>query len=91
MDPRIAQIVAREMPNAVIVVPEPTQKVSQVVKEQPPMLESERLMRQKYGPVIVPPSVSQDPIQMVVVEYPNGRHETLVIDLSTGSVIATSG
>lgn len=88
MDPRIAQIVAREMPTAVIVVPAPT---AQGVKEQPPMLESERLLRQKYGSVAMTPSVSQDPIQMVVVEYPNGRHETLVIDLSTENVIATSG
>lgn len=89
MDPRIAQIVAREMPNAIVVVPEPAKVSSHVTTE--PMLESARLLRQKYGPAAMTPSVAPDPIQMVVVEYPGGRHETLVIDLSNETVIATSG
>ncbi len=90
MDPRIAQIVAREMPNAIVVVPEPAKVSSHVVTTEP-MLESARLLRQKYGPAAMTPSVALYPIQMVVVEYPGGRHETLVIDLSNETVIATSG
>lgn len=89
MDPRIAQIVAREMPTAVIVVPEPSAK--HAVKAKYPMLESERLLRKKYGPAAVTPSSSHDPIRMVVVERSDGRRETLVIDLSSETVIATSG
>lgn len=91
MDPRIAEIVSREMPNAVIIVP-PTEQVSaSAVKAQHPMLESERLLRQKYGDTALTPIASPNSIQMVVVEYPGGRHETLVLDLSAGTVIATSG
>lgn len=87
MDPRIAPIVAREMPGARIVPPELAVGSAQVGF----MLESERLLRKKYGPAAVTANCSQDPIQMVVVEYPSGRRETLVVDLSCETVIATSG
>jgi len=87
MDPRIAQIVAREMPTAIIVFPE---VAPEPLAESVPVLESERLLRKKYGSKAVTP-VSQDPTAMVVVEYPSGRRETLVIDLPTQTVIATSG
>lgn len=87
MDPRIAPIVVREMPGVRIVAPEPAAGSAQVS----PMLESERLLRKKYGPAAVTANCSQDPIQMVVVEYPTGRRETLVVDLSRETVIATSG
>jgi len=88
MDPRISQIVAREMPNAIIVEPESV-AVSQV-EAKSPMLESERLLRKKYGPASITPVV-EDSTAMAIVEHPTGRRETLVIDLSTQTVIATSG
>lgn len=85
MDPRIAHIVAREMPNATIVVPE------QLESAQVKMLESERLLRKKYGPASITPPPVKDSTAMVVVEHPTGRRETLVIDLCCGTVIAISG
>lgn len=90
MDPLISQIIARERPNAIIVEPEALG--SQAVKAKYPMLESERLLRKKYGPASITPT---DPVAhstaMVIVQYPTGRRETLVIDLSRQTVIATSG
>lgn len=61
MDPRIAQIVAREMPNAIVVVPEPAKVSSHVTTE--PMLESARLLRQKYGPAAMTPVLPQTPFR----------------------------
>lgn len=88
MDPRIAQIVAREYPGATVI---PTQSGAldrtDVVKARYPILESERLLRHKYGPA----AFSPDPIAMVVVEHPNGMHETLVVDLVAQTVLAVSG
>lgn len=101
IDPIVQEIIAREMPHARIMDPE---EIKALRRAKDPRSDAEKrkdiiqgpsaeTVIRKWGsnqPNPAPP-IPKDELATVVVVYPKGRQETVIVNKTTGQIVATSG